>query len=185
MATVTLRSLAHGIPSVTSRSKYHKYPSLSIPFSRTFFLKKQERLAIRISPVTSRRISAYASSDTEVENQEREVESEFVNEKEGKTGEEVVQAQPAKAAPKRLRKDRARLYVGNIPFSTTADELAELFSEAGTVNSVDVRFLLLYEVFNDDRYHSVGILIRLFLEPSEKFVFCKITHVLFLKYTNE
>jgi RNA recognition motif-containing protein len=139
MATVTLRSLVQGVSSVTTPVKYQNYP-----FSRTFF--KQKPLTLQISPITARRISAYAyaESDTEVEKQEQEEEvSEFANETEGetKTVAEAVPVQPDKPAPKRLRKDRARLYVGNIPFSTTANDLSELFSEAGTVNSVDVRFV--------------------------------------------
>ena len=31
-----------------------------------------------------------------------------------------------------------KLYVGNIPFTTTEDELRDLFSQHGTVNSVNV-----------------------------------------------
>jgi RNA recognition motif. (a.k.a. RRM, RBD, or RNP domain) len=147
MATVTLRPVVQGIPSVTTRVKYPNYP-----FSRTLFLRKQKPLALQISPITARRISAYAyaESDTEVEKQEQEDEaSKFVNETEGETEtvEAAVLVQPDKPAPKRLRKDRARLYVGSIPFSTTANDLAELFSEAGTVNSVDVRFVTLIRCY--------------------------------------
>jgi RNA recognition motif-containing protein len=31
-----------------------------------------------------------------------------------------------------------RLYVGNLPYSTTEEDLRELFSQAGTVNSVAI-----------------------------------------------
>ncbi|KAF3329824.1 ribonucleoprotein [Carex littledalei] len=133
MATVTLRSL-HAIPSITATPtaglKYQKCPSLSSPFSKTFFLTKQKPLPLQISPLTAWRISAYASAPYTQEEEEIE----------NQTGEEVVlvPVQPAKAEPKRLKKDRARLYVGNLPYSATSNELAELFSEAGTVTTADV-----------------------------------------------
>jgi len=34
--------------------------------------------------------------------------------------------------------DAGRLYIGNLPFSITNSQLAELFAEAGTVASVEV-----------------------------------------------
>lgn len=164
MATVTLRSLhPHGIgiaaiPSVTvtaPRFKYQKCPFLSFPFSQ-----KQKSLALQISPITACawRISAYASApytesqsgtDTEIEPSKAE---DFVNQREGDTGETgeevvVVPVQPAKAELKRLKKDRARLYVGNLPYSATSNELSELFSEAGTVTSADVSLVTLLYFF--------------------------------------
>jgi nucleolin len=36
--------------------------------------------------------------------------------------------------------DAGRLYVGNLPFSMTSSQLAEIFAEAGTVVSVEVFF---------------------------------------------
>jgi len=51
--------------------------------------------------------------------------------------------------------DARRLYVGNLPFSMTSSQLAEIFAEAGTVVSVEVfilfflhNFLVLFFIFN-------------------------------------
>lgn len=42
--------------------------------------------------------------------------------------------------------DAGRLYVGNLPFSMTSSQLADIFAEAGTVVSVEV-FILFYFAF--------------------------------------
>lgn len=45
--------------------------------------------------------------------------------------------------------DAGRLYVGNLPFSITSSQLAEIFAEAGTVVSVEVFFFsfILHNLF--------------------------------------
>lgn len=137
MATLSLRSLIHSLPSLPSRFKSPNHPSPRTPFANTFFLTNQKPLPTQITPLLSPRITPYASApypDSRTQFEEHEGEQQQQEEEE----EEVIQVRPRQAGPKRLKKDLARLYVGNIPFSTTSNDLSELFTEAGTVASAEV-----------------------------------------------
>jgi cold-inducible RNA-binding protein len=46
----------------------------------------------------------------------------------------------AESAQATIKQMNTKLYVGNIPFSTTAQDLQDLFAQAGTVASVDLIF---------------------------------------------
>ncbi|KAH0457882.1 hypothetical protein IEQ34_013197 [Dendrobium chrysotoxum] len=52
--------------------------------------------------------------------------------------EEAQVAQKRELTPRSSSRDAGRLYVGNLPFSITSSELAEIFSQAGTVDTVEI-----------------------------------------------
>lgn len=117
-------------------------PKLSPPFSLPQFLTSQFQLKPKwnLKPLNFKTqntifhcLSASSDSfqlteDEEDSNEEEYPESEEIDE----LGQEKEEKQKKKGPQKR------RLYVGNLPFSTTTSDLSEIFSEAGGITSVQV-----------------------------------------------
>ncbi|KAL0914407.1 hypothetical protein M5K25_014751 [Dendrobium thyrsiflorum] len=52
--------------------------------------------------------------------------------------EEAQVSQKQELTPRSSSRDDGRLYVGNLPFSINSSELSEIFSQAGTVETVEI-----------------------------------------------
>lgn len=122
----TFRSLLRGIPSFPYRS-----PSVAAILPETKLIPVQPRLSaiLRLPLLAQHRFlrgsaaAAYAGTDGY----------------EPDAGEEVLEHEQGPPATKSVPpRDSARLYVGNLPFSMTPAQLAEVFGQAGTVETVEV-----------------------------------------------
>ncbi|CAL9134450.1 33 kDa ribonucleoprotein, chloroplastic-like [Musa acuminata AAA Group] len=151
MATVvSIRSL-HGVPTLSSHSPAHRdrtSPShhYSLPRSRgprSLRLKTLVLLPFPSFPFSPSRLhnstSLFASAVASYSGDEDEDVEQFEDEQQDDDEEEQVWNR-SKASTRAVfpRQEVGRLYVGNLPFTMTPAELAEVFSEAGTVETVEV-----------------------------------------------
>ncbi|CAL9207524.1 unnamed protein product [Musa hybrid cultivar] len=151
MATVvSIRSL-HGVPTLSSRSPAHRdrtSPShhYLLPRSRgprSLRLKTLVLLPFPSFPFSPSRLhnstSLFASAAASYSGDEDEDVEQFEDEQQDDDEEEQVWNR-SKASTRAVfpRQEVGRLYVGNLPFTMTPAELAEVFSEAGTVETVEV-----------------------------------------------
>lgn len=153
MATVvSIRSL-HGVPTLSSHSPAHgdrtspshHYLLPSSPGPRSLRLKTLVLLPFPSFPFSPSRLhnstSLFASAAASYSGDEDEDVEQFEDEQQDDDEEEHVW-NTSKASTRAVfpRQQVGRLYVGNLPFTMTPAQLAEVFSEAGTVETVEVRF---------------------------------------------
>ncbi|XP_072952143.1 33 kDa ribonucleoprotein, chloroplastic [Typha angustifolia] len=142
MAAAFSHTLLHGIPTVHFKS--HKYPSAPLSPSTTILPKPKTSLSINKSPHLSLlsffpspppRLLLFAAASASYTETSDEEEDDEGGEGVGEEGDlELFESKSWSAAPK----ESGRLYVGNLPFSMTPAQLAEIFGEAGTVDTVEV-----------------------------------------------
>ncbi|RZS07658.1 hypothetical protein BHM03_00038529 [Ensete ventricosum] len=152
MATVvSIRSL-DSVPTLSSHSPAHRDrtgPSHHCllprsPGPRPLRLKTLVLLPLPSLPLSPSRLhnstSVFASAAASYSGDEDEEEEQFEDEQQDDDEEELAWNRP-KASSRAIfpPQEVARLYVGNLPFTTTPAQLAEVFSEAGTVETVEVR----------------------------------------------
>ncbi|KAG1368354.1 RNA-binding protein CP33, chloroplastic [Cocos nucifera] len=132
-AAATFRSLLHGILSFPYRS-----PSVAaiLPETKLIPVKPPLRPILRLPLLAQHRFlhgSAAASAAAAYTDP---------NGYEPDAGEEVEEGEDEEQQPPATKSvpppEAARLYVGNLPFSMTPAQLAEVFGQAGTVETVEV-----------------------------------------------
>ncbi|XP_008811289.2 RNA-binding protein CP33, chloroplastic [Phoenix dactylifera] len=136
-AAATFRSLLHGIPSFPCRS-----PAVAtiLPETKLIPVKPPLRAILRLPLLSQHRLlrgaaaASAAAAYTDTDGYEPDAGDEV---EEGEDEEQQQQQQPLATKSVRPR-DAARLYVGNLPFSMTPTQLAEVFGQAGTVETVEV-----------------------------------------------
>lgn len=137
-AAATVRSLLHGIPSLPSRS-----PAVAavLPESKLIPVKRPLRALLRLPPLSQpcllRGATAAASASAAAAYDDTDGDG-LDDGEEVEEGEEEGEQQPPPATKSASPRDAARLYVGNLPFSMTSAQLAEVFGQAGTVEIVEV-----------------------------------------------
>uniref|UniRef100_A0A0D9WVM5 RRM domain-containing protein n=1 Tax=Leersia perrieri TaxID=77586 RepID=A0A0D9WVM5_9ORYZ len=97
---------------------------------------------ILIQPIAAAGDSAGGEFSSDGEEYVDEDEDEQYEEEEGEEEEETAAAAPRGYYPPRSRpvagQEPGRLFVGNLPYSLTAGELSQTFSEAGSVDNVQI-----------------------------------------------
>ncbi|KAG6527519.1 RNA-binding protein CP33, chloroplastic-like [Zingiber officinale] len=141
MTTATcLRCSVHGLPALSSHSLPQNHrrrhplpPPLSSSSIRKALLFPLPSLSFFSSlPHISASAAAAASFSSDEEDYGGLLEEEEEEQ------EQVLSKSRASSRSGSLQQDVGRLYVGNLPYSMTGDQLAEIFSEAGTVDAVEV-----------------------------------------------
>ncbi|XP_020275448.1 RNA-binding protein CP33, chloroplastic [Asparagus officinalis] len=145
VAAASLRSLLHALPSTNINSnnsliRISPHSSLLLNPLEPKTLNLNVTLRPPFAPLSSRvfsssSFSAYAETDEENfddEGREQEEEEEGEGEEEG----EIESGKLREVSSS--NKEEGRLYVGNLPYSMTSSELAEIFGQAGTVESAEI-----------------------------------------------
>ncbi|RRT55452.1 hypothetical protein B296_00018625 [Ensete ventricosum] len=155
MATVVSFRSLDSVPTLSSHSPAHRDrtgPSHHCllprsPGPRPLRLKTLGLLPLLSLPLSPSRLhnstSVFASAAAAYSGDEDEEEEQFEDEQQDDDEEEQAWNR-SKASSRAIfpPQEVARLYVGNLPFTTTPAQLAEVFSEAGTVETVEVRVAL-------------------------------------------
>lgn len=145
-AAVSIRCLLHALPTINNNKSSNLYPllSFSAPYlfeSRPLSLKSAALTLKSLSSHNSiTRLSSCSSSFT--------LHAETVDDNYEAGGgeykeevEEEIELGKSRAVSLWLPGEEAgRLYVGNLPYSMTSSQLADIFDQAGEVKTVEVKF---------------------------------------------
>lgn len=137
-AAASIQSFLHALPTINTTNGgnlANHSSSLSFPFEpKTLItLKKTSFKPYRFH--ADSRILSSSSLVAHAETDEEDYEEEEEEDEDGE-GEEVELGK-WRAVPS-SPEEEGRLYVGNLPYTVTADQLAEIFSQAGTVEAAEV-----------------------------------------------
>ncbi|XP_074592877.1 LOW QUALITY PROTEIN: 33 kDa ribonucleoprotein, chloroplastic-like [Curcuma longa] len=143
-----LRCSVNGLSALSSHSlpqnHRRRHPSRRHPLPLPRLSRHSIRLETILFPLASLsffpsppHISASAAAAASYSSDEEDYE-ELLEEEEEEEQEQVLSKSSANSRSGSLPQDVGRLYVGNLPYSMTADQLAEIFREAGTVDAVEV-----------------------------------------------
>ncbi|PKU61107.1 33 kDa ribonucleoprotein, chloroplastic [Dendrobium catenatum] len=130
-----------GAISATKTQSFSLFLSSSHPELKRFCFQTSLRL-VRLCPIISlasphRRVFPSLSATAPFIESYRE--EELLGAEEEPLGAEEAQVvQKRELTPRSSSRDAGRLYVGNLPFSITSSELSEIFSQAGTVETVEI-----------------------------------------------
>lgn len=103
------------------------------------------RLISRFSSSSSSSFVAYAQAEEDnYDDEDGEGEYEEEEEEQGDEGFELGKWRLAAAASSPPGEEAGRLYVGNLPYSVTSSQLAEIFGQAGTVGAAEEVKILNY-----------------------------------------
>ena len=135
-AAASIRSLLHALPTThtTTSSSSNNCSLLSFSATSIFESKTPTLKTVTLKPISSflnSRLSSSSSFASYAETDEDDYEDEEGEQEEEGGGEIGL----AKSPP---AEETGRLYVGNLPYSVTSDQLAEMFSQAGTVETTEV-----------------------------------------------
>ncbi|KAF3442758.1 hypothetical protein FNV43_RR16675 [Rhamnella rubrinervis] len=114
---------------LTLKAQFPKFPPLSL----VSFLSHFRRASAAFDGFE---LKEDTSSAEEHQDPEDPKEAEIYDNQDGQEEEEEEQQQQQKVS--RSSVEAGRLYVGNLPYSTTSSQLAEVFGEAGSVVNVEV-----------------------------------------------
>ncbi|URD83061.1 33 kDa ribonucleoprotein [Musa troglodytarum] len=149
-SVVSIRSL-HGVPTLSSHSAAHRdrtspshhYLLPRSPGPRSLRLRTLVLLPFPSFPFSPSRLhnstSLFASAAASYSGDEDEGVEQFEDEQQD-DDEEEQEWNRSKSSSRAVfpPQEVGRLYVGNLPFTMTSAQLAEIFSEAGTVETVEV-----------------------------------------------
>lgn len=142
VAAASLRFLLHALPSINTNSnnsliRINPHSSLLLNPLEPKTINLDVTLRPPFAPLSSRvfsssSFSAYAETDEENFDDEDREQEEEEDEEEGEI--ELGKVREVSSS----NKEEGRLYVGNLPYSMTSSELAEIFGQVGTVVSAEV-----------------------------------------------
>ncbi|CAN6196906.1 unnamed protein product [Urochloa humidicola] len=140
-AVATFRSLhqpsANGVPVPLHNVRFHSLERHRVGLCLRIFAYPRGRSAL-LPPSAAVAGEAFSSDGEEFEGEDEE---EYFDEGESETEEEQVETPRAYSSPRSRPPrgdDPGRLFVGNLPYTFTSEELNEAFSEAGRVDDAQI-----------------------------------------------